>query len=66
MRLRCHYCAMPDPPAGMLHNPDYPAQVTVHDPRGCLHVCWQHAIWRSTTSGGFGHSKGCPYHGDRT
>ena len=65
MRLRCHYCALPNPPADIPHNPDSLALVTVHDLRGCLHVCWRHAIWRSTTSGGFGHGKDCPYHGGK-
>jgi hypothetical protein len=35
------------------------ATVTVHDRRGCLHVCWAHAKWRSTTSMLGGHSTDC-------
>lgn len=58
MRLTCHYCAREG-------KGDVVAQVTVHDPRRCLHVCWDHAMWRMTTSGGFGHSLDCPYHESR-
>lgn len=35
----------------------------VHDRRGCLYVCANHAAWRSTTSVLFGHASDCPSQG---
>ncbi len=55
MRLTCHYCARDG-------KPDELAVVTVHDRRGCLHVCWKHANWRQTTSFMGGHSPDCQFH----
>jgi hypothetical protein len=72
--LRCYYCAMegqldpsgrPRGPVGGVRRASptgSPASVTVHDERGCLHVCWDHAQWRVTTSSVSGHSPDCPYH----
>jgi hypothetical protein len=37
-----------------------PAVETIHDKRGCVRVCAEHAKWRATTSKMFGHSKNCP------
>jgi hypothetical protein len=38
------------------------AWATVHDMRGCMHVCVGHARWRSTTSLSVGrHSADCPF-----
>lgn len=50
--LRCHYCRE-------LDGADRPACVTLHDKRGCKHVCIAHAKWRFTTSWLFGHSPDC-------
>ncbi len=57
--LRCHYCKM-------LDNKDVPAHVTLHDRRGCVHTCLEHAKWRLTTSWLFGHSSNCPHHKPET
>jgi hypothetical protein len=71
--LRCYYCdLLKEPPIGGVPRtpvggvrpltPDgSPALVTVHDQRGCYHVCFGHAQWRLTTSWAFGHSPDCPY-----
>jgi hypothetical protein len=53
--LRCYYCRQ-------FEGKDAPAHVTLHDKRGCLHVCMEHARWRFTTSWAFGHSPDCPFH----
>jgi hypothetical protein len=52
--LRCYYC--------QLDGKDELAHLTVHDRRGCKHVCIKHAKWRCTTSWMFGHSPDCPFH----
>jgi hypothetical protein len=52
MNLRCYYCA--------LNGVESIAFVTVHDKRGCLHCCWEHARWREKTSSAFGHHPTCP------
>ena len=61
-RLECHYCARGEAmkEAG-LTEPQRWSVVTLHDRRGCRHVCWPHALWRRTTSTIGGHSKDCPY-----
>jgi hypothetical protein len=53
--LRCYYCDLEGTPAakGTL------AYVTLHDRRGCKHVCMKHAEWRFTTSWAGGHSPDC-------
>lgn len=39
-----------------------PVRVTIHDQRGCVDVCAEHAIWRLTqTSMAVGHSMGCKH-----
>ncbi len=53
-RYTCSYCAESD-------GKSEPARFTVHDARGCLHVCWKHAEWRQTTSMAGGHSRDCPH-----
>jgi hypothetical protein len=60
-QLKCYYCTRKHAlKEARITNPPQPAQVTVHDFRGCLHVCWPRAIWRSTTSGSItGHSDDC-------
>lgn len=51
--LHCYYC---------LHEgKEVFAHATIHDVRGCLHVCQKHAKWRFTTSMGIGHSPDCQY-----
>ena len=57
--LNCYYCAQGDVIDSPLTSPR--ASVTIHDGRLCMHVCWAHAIWRSTTSMVVGHSKDCPF-----
>jgi len=52
-RYECYYC-LGDRKA-------VPAVVTIHDARGCLHVCWDHAEWRNRTSMIGGHSDDCPH-----
>lgn len=60
MKTPCHYCLLEK-----AENP-FPFQLfTVHDGRGCLHVCWKHAAWRHTTSTGRGHGQDCPLREDR-
>jgi hypothetical protein len=51
--LKCHYCA--------LDGIENPAHITMHDGRGCLHVCVEHAKWRLTKAWMFGHSSDCPF-----
>lgn len=51
-KIHCFYCKR-------FENKDAPAHVTIHDKRGCLHVCHKHASWRLTTSCVFGHSPDC-------
>jgi hypothetical protein len=54
--LTCFYCERGD------HKPGVPARVTVHDRRGCVHCCDEHATWRLTTSMSVGgHGPECPY-----
>ena len=50
--LQCYYCH--------LDGKDALGHITVHDRRGCKHVCMTHAKWRLTTSWMFGHSPDCP------
>jgi hypothetical protein len=58
----CFYCALDqergdNPMAGA---EPVPMQLfTVHDQRGCLHVCFAHAAWRRTTSTMGGHDERC-------
>jgi hypothetical protein len=52
--LLCYYCQIFD-------SKKSPANVTLHDKRGCFHVCMKHAKWRFTTSWMFGHSLNCPF-----
>jgi len=52
--LRCYYCRLEG-------KNDVLAHVTLHDRRGCQHVCMAHAKWRLTTSWMFGHSPDCPH-----
>lgn len=59
--LRCYYCALPDV-LGMRKPVQNSAVATIHDKRGCFHVCFEHARWRLTTSFLFGHSPDCPYY----
>jgi|HubBroStandDraft_1064217.scaffolds.fasta_scaffold168078_2 hypothetical protein len=64
--LVCHYCARgigTEDGANASTQPAarVPATVTLHDARGCLHVCVRHAVWRFRRSFVEGHSKGCPY-----
>jgi hypothetical protein len=65
-RYHCYYCwqglAMreADLPPGVR---DALAVVTLHDRRGCFHLCWAHTTWRSTTSMLGGHSDDCPHKG---
>ena len=51
--LKCYYCK--------LDGKDALAIATVHDVRGCLDVCIEHAKLRFTTSMGFGHSSDCQH-----
>lgn len=37
-----------------------PVRFTIHDKRGCFHVCDEHAKWRMETSMIQGHSRHCP------
>jgi hypothetical protein len=62
-RTPCHYCNMgynlPD-------GEPYPMQLfTVHDARGCVHVCFAHAKWRREQSqmGDGHHGSDCPLRG---
>jgi hypothetical protein len=72
MRTPCHYCFLDTgrsdqyKVAGKLADAElYPIQIfTVHDLRGCVHVCWAHANWRRTKGGG-GHGQDCPLREDR-
>ena len=57
MKLECHYCKR-DP---VNRVQDVPVRITIHDKRGCFHVCDRHARWRLETSLIGGHSKSCPY-----
>lgn len=58
--LECWYCKNGHAMKEAKITAPQPAQVTVHDMRGCLHCCWPHAIWRNTTSGTVGtHSDDC-------
>lgn len=50
--LTCYYCRQFD-------GKEEPAHVTLHDKRGCLHVCIRHAKWRFAKSWLFGHSEDC-------
>lgn len=49
----CFYCRQRD-------GREVPATAVVHDRRGCVRVCTEHAAWRQTTSVAIGHSKNCP------
>lgn len=55
MRLYCHYCKRDDPTHSVW------APFSIHDARGCFHVCLKHAKWRGEASMIAGHSKDCPY-----
>jgi hypothetical protein len=55
--LQCAYCYR----EGVIEPPV--ALATIHDRRGCLHVCAKHAAWRLTTSFMLGHSQDCPLRG---
>ena len=59
----CFYCAkghaMKEAGLGTLALRIERATVTVHDKRGCYHLCWAHAEWRKTTSWIGGHSSDC-------
>jgi hypothetical protein len=48
----CFYCKQ-------RNGQDVPATTVVHDRRGCVRVCAEHAAWRQTTSFALGH-KNCP------
>jgi hypothetical protein len=50
-KLRCYYCR--------LDGKDTIAPITLHDRRGCKHVCVSHAKWRFPASIVFGHSPDC-------
>jgi hypothetical protein len=62
--LLCAYCLEGredgDAPPGVPAR----AHVTVHDGRGCMHLCISHTKKRITYSFSFGHSPDCPYHGE--
>lgn len=68
--LKCYYCAESiSPEHGDLyaHRETYDprktaALITIHDQRGCAHVCFGHAKWRMERSWAHGHSPDCPYH----
>jgi hypothetical protein len=53
VRIRCAYGNGPN------RCPER-ARHLVHDKRGCLHVCSEHAHWRTRTSLIVGHSADCP------
>lgn len=63
-RYECFYCvrgeAMKE--AGITV-PSSWVLITLHDRRGCYHLCWAHAHWRSQTSAIGGHSDDCPHKG---
>lgn len=50
--LECYYCLA-------IEGKEEFAHVTVHDRRGCHHVCLKHLKWKLTTSWMFGHSADC-------
>lgn len=56
VELPCFYCLRG---VNMPQNGGHVATVTMHDKRGCLHVCHHHAIWRMATSFMGGHSDDC-------
>ncbi len=64
-KYACYYCergeAMKE---AKLDKPDRWVLVTLHDKRGCYHLCWSHALWRRTTSAIGGHSSDCPHRGE--
>lgn len=66
-QLFCYYCERGlarehTPPVLPGKEREVIAQVTMHDKRGCFHVCFGHASWRLTKAFAFGHSSDCPYH----
>jgi hypothetical protein len=65
-RYDSHYCANGEAMEQALLPPGRRvaySTITVHDRRGCYHLCWPHAHWRSTTSMIGGHSDDCPHKG---
>jgi hypothetical protein len=58
MRLYCYYCKREDPGHSVF------ARFTVHDRRGCKHVCDRHAKWRMETSVLEGHASDCAFYAE--
>lgn len=58
--LKCYYCALQSPIPNGEEPKITPAYITIHDKRGCRHVCFEHMAWMLKQSWIGGHSDDCP------